>query len=656
MSYTVLARRYRSETFDDVVGQEAVSQTLKNAIEGDRVAHAYLFNGTRGVGKTSMARILAKALNCLAFDKPTAKPCCKCESCIAVNEGNDIDVIEIDGASNTGVDHIRELRQNAIYRPARGRFKIYIIDEVHMLSTGAFNALLKTLEEPPEHVKFIMATTEPNKVLPTILSRCQRFDFRNIQASDIADHLKKILTDEKLEAEDSLLRRIARLARGSMRDALSLLDQLLSMSDKKLTLELLDELLGTPRSELIIGLVEAIGQNNLSAALIQVDKALQEGLALEQLAQALQGHFRDLMILRNCPDDTELVDLSDKTVRDKMTEQAKMFDDAALVYNITVMEELLRAVKTSGSGRPLFEAAVVRMTVSERFSDTKALIEQLQQLQSAPASPSRGNPVTQSQSAPAASVPRPAAPVPRPAAAEKVQRPQYEPAEKQQSRSPELRGRRDAGGTTEEKQFTPPETLDIEFLQQQWQNILDEIEKRGKKSLVAFVQLSQPFSWQEQTLTIQFRPEQNGMRSLLQDRPEQMREIGGVLADVLAQPVQLRLASPGATVTNESEKTACGKAPPYKTATRSTIHLEDSVAATQPRTISNGGHGLPYKTEPEPAIRPQAEPEPKASQTKMPPGAKPSQTEINEAMQEPQIRNVQEILGGKIRHIERGES
>jgi len=601
MSYTVLARRYRSETFDDVVGQQAVAQTLKNAIEGDRVAHAYLFNGTRGVGKTSMARILAKALNCLTFDKPTAKPCCKCESCIAVNEGNDIDVIEIDGASNTGVDHIRELRQNAIYRPARGRFKIYIIDEVHMLSTGAFNALLKTLEEPPEHVKFIMATTEPNKILPTILSRCQRFDFRNIQANDIANHLKKILTDEKMEAEDILLRRIARLARGSMRDALSLLDQLLSMSDGKLTLELLDELLGTPRSELIIGLVEAIGQNNLSAALIQVDKALQEGLALEQLGQALQGHFRDLMILRNCPDDTELVDLSDKTVREKMAEQAKMFDDAALVYNITVMEELLRAVKTSGSGRPLFEAAVVRMTVSERFSDTKALIEQLQQLQSAPASPSRGNPVTQSQSAPAAPAPRPAALVK--SETKKVSDP----------------------FNSEKKQFTPPETLDIEFLQQQWQNILSEIEKRGKKSLVAFVQLSQPLSWEEQTLTIQFRPEQNGMRSLLQDRPEQMQEIGGALADVLGQPVQLCLASVGAVDTNRSGKTARGKT-------------------------------TPDKTEPEPAIMPQAKPEPKASSAKMPPGAKPSQTEINEAMQEPQIRNVQEILGGKVRHIERGKN
>ena len=181
MAYTVLARKYRSQTFDDVVGQDPIAQTLKNAIKTDRVSHAYLFSGTRGVGKTTMARILAKALNCLAVDKPTTKPCCKCDSCTAINIGEDIDVIEIDGASNNRVDEIRELRENAIYRPARSRFKIYIIDEVHMLTTSAFNALLKTLEEPPSHIKFIFATTEPNKVLATIQSRCQRFDFSNIR-------------------------------------------------------------------------------------------------------------------------------------------------------------------------------------------------------------------------------------------------------------------------------------------------------------------------------------------------------------------------------------------------------------------------------------------------------------------------------------------
>src|SRR5947209_14944298 len=187
MSYTVLARRYRSGTFDEVIGQDHIAQTLKKAIESGRIAHAYLFCGTRGTGKTSMARIMAKALNCHKFDAPTTTPCGTCASCVAIARGDEMDVIEIDAASNTGVDNIRELIENSQYRPAASRFKVYIIDEVHMLSKSAFNALLKTLEEPPEHVKFILATTEPEKVLATILSRCQRYDFRNIPTREIAD-------------------------------------------------------------------------------------------------------------------------------------------------------------------------------------------------------------------------------------------------------------------------------------------------------------------------------------------------------------------------------------------------------------------------------------------------------------------------------------
>ena len=198
MAYTVLARKYRSQTFDDVIGQEPVSSTLKNAIESNRISHAYLFCGTRGVGKTTMARILAKALNCLAFDEPTTKPCCQCQNCLAINKGDDIDVIEIDGASNNRVEEIRQLRENAVYKPAKSRFKIYIIDEIHMLTTSAFNALLKILEEPPEHIKFIFATTEPNKVIPTIQSRCQRFDFKNIGPSAIAKHLENLLHEKLL--------------------------------------------------------------------------------------------------------------------------------------------------------------------------------------------------------------------------------------------------------------------------------------------------------------------------------------------------------------------------------------------------------------------------------------------------------------------------
>ncbi|MHC4489315.1 MAG: DNA polymerase III subunit gamma/tau [Planctomycetota bacterium] len=247
--YTVLARKYRSQTFDDVIGQDPIAQTLKNAIKTSRVAHAYLFTGTRGVGKTTMARILAKSLNCLAADAPTTEPCCKCNSCTAVNLGEDIDVIEIDGATNNGVEQVRELRQNAIYRPARCRFKIYIIDEVHMLTVPAFNALLKILEEPPSHVKFIFATTEPNKVIATIQSRCQRFDFNSIGPGLIAEQLKSILKQEKIKFEDDLILPLAKMANGSMRDGLSLLDRLISTGVQPLTAQLLQVYLGCPDSE-----------------------------------------------------------------------------------------------------------------------------------------------------------------------------------------------------------------------------------------------------------------------------------------------------------------------------------------------------------------------------------------------------------------------
>ena len=210
MSYTVLARRYRSSTFDEVIGQEHVAQTLKRAIESDRVAHAYLFNGTRGVGKTSMARILAKALNCRSFDAPTTTPCGKCDSCVAIARGDDIDVIEIDAASNTGVDNVRDIIENSQYRPAMSRFKVYIIDEVHMLSKSAFNALLKTLEEPPGHVKFIFATTEPHKLPETILSRCQRHNFRRIPAARMLERLKEIAKAESIDVSERSLALLVR--------------------------------------------------------------------------------------------------------------------------------------------------------------------------------------------------------------------------------------------------------------------------------------------------------------------------------------------------------------------------------------------------------------------------------------------------------------
>jgi DNA polymerase-3 subunit gamma/tau len=377
MAYTVLARKYRSQTFDDVVGQDPIAQTLKNAIKTDRVAHAYLFTGTRGVGKTTMARILAKALNCLNADAPTTQPCCKCDSCTAINTGEDIDVIEIDGASNNRVEEIRELRQNAIYRPARSRFKVYIIDEVHMLTVSAFNALLKTLEEPPSHIKFIFATTEPNKVIATIQSRCQRFDFNNINAKLIAEQLRSILKQEKIKYEDDLILSLAKMANGSMRDGLSLLDRLISTGARPLTVKLLEEFLGCPNTEKIYELLERIADSDTAGTLAAAENLTTTGLTEVQIVDALVDHMRDLMVVNSAGPDTELLILTDEQ-RKRTAELAQKFDVAGLVYNITALEKLRWSVKNTDTPRALLDALLVRFAMSEHFLNVDALLSKLQ--------------------------------------------------------------------------------------------------------------------------------------------------------------------------------------------------------------------------------------------------------------------------------------
>jgi len=384
MAYTVLARRFRSQTFGDVVGQDAVAQTLKNAIETERVAHAYLFSGTRGVGKTTMARVLAKSLNCLESDNPTTTPCCKCDSCIAINLGEDLDVIEIDGASNNSVDNIRELRKNAIYRPARARYKIYIIDEVHMLSTSAFNALLKILEEPPEHVKFIFATTEPNKVLPTIQSRCQRFDFSSISSEVIGEQLKKILKSEKIKYEDDVILHLSRLANGSMRDALSLLDQLISSGAKKLTVEILQEFLGEADRAKICRLLGEIGDKNAGQTLEVTGELLNSGLTPSQILQAAIDCMRDIMVLKTAGDKTDLLVLT-KQEREKISEVANKFDIPALIYSITALEKMRWTVKNSENARALLEASLLRLALSEHFLSAEKLLAQIKKKTVTPA-------------------------------------------------------------------------------------------------------------------------------------------------------------------------------------------------------------------------------------------------------------------------------
>lgn len=364
MSYTVLARRYRSQTFDQLVGQQAVTQTLLAAVRLNRVAHAYLFTGTRGVGKTSTARLLADAL---------ANPSGDATIHDAILSGRDTDVIEIDAASNNSVENARELIANAGYRPLRGHKKVYIVDEVHMLSNSAFNALLKIMEEPPPHVVFILCTTDTHKVPATIQSRCQRYDFRNISAADIAAQLRAVVDGEQRQADDDVLHMVARLANGSMRDALSLMERLLATGQARLTGEALEQLLGLPERALIGALIDAAAEANTAAALGAAHQLLSTGTSVEQVLTALADRFRDLMVIHACGADTELVDLNDDA-RKAADRQAQRFDPAGLVHNIALCDAVARSSRTSTFPRALFDALVVRLCMAEKLADVTAIV------------------------------------------------------------------------------------------------------------------------------------------------------------------------------------------------------------------------------------------------------------------------------------------
>ncbi|MBC03950.1 MAG: DNA polymerase III, subunit gamma and tau [Phycisphaerae bacterium] len=363
--YQVLARRYRSRTFDEVVGQEPIADTLQRAIDRRRTAHAYLFCGTRGVGKTSMARIFARALNASAEDVG--------EDDASILRGEDLDVVEIDGASNNSVQDARDLIANASVLPARAPYKIYIIDEVHMLSTAAFNALLKTMEEPPPHVKFILCTTEPHKVLPTIQSRCQRFDFRPIPVPRIADHLREVLEAESIPAEDAAIARVARLANGSMRDGLSILERLVAAADGSIDGPLLERVLGVPPEDRVAEAVLAIGQGDVAGALRATAGLLGEGLPAERVLDGFAERFRQLLVAATCGADPEVLETAEDEAEALRTE-AEGYDPAQLVHLVALCDAAAQRVRMSTVPRAIVDAVVARMAMSERYRDAATLL------------------------------------------------------------------------------------------------------------------------------------------------------------------------------------------------------------------------------------------------------------------------------------------
>ena len=366
MSYLVLARKYRPQSFEDLIGQEHVAKTLANAIAQDRVAHAFLFTGVRGVGKTTSARILAKCLNCLGADGkakgPTSKPCQQCAACTEIAAGVDMDVQEIDAASYNGVDEVRRLQEGLAFRPARDRFKIYIVDEVHMLSNAAWNAFLKTLEEPPPHVKFIFATTEVHKVPVTILSRCQRYDFKLVGARPIAARLRDVLALEKIEAEESAISVLAREAAGSMRDAMSLLDQVIAYGGQKVTSEDVTRVLGVADRAVMNDLTGAILAGDAGKALSVLDAVARQGFDLVHLCRDLLRHVRNLVVGRVCDESQarELLDLADEEVADVL-KLAKESDPDDLGRIFTALSKAFDEIVKSGQVRSVLEMTIVRL-------------------------------------------------------------------------------------------------------------------------------------------------------------------------------------------------------------------------------------------------------------------------------------------------------
>jgi DNA polymerase-3 subunit gamma/tau len=373
MSYQVLARKYRPQKFSEVIGQEHVTRTLKNAIEQGRTAHGYIFSGHRGIGKTTVARILAMALNCRSADKPVTEPCGVCESCTEIRAGNSVDVIEIDAATNRGIDEIRELREGARYRPARDRFKIYILDEAHQITDAAFNALLKTLEEPPSHVVFMLATTQPEDIPQTVRSRCQHFSFRAVRFEEILGQLKDLLGRENIEADEDALALLAEAGDGSIRDALSILDQAIACCDGRLTAETIRQLAGAAPSTVLEEVMQAVAQSSSETVLRLVDRLISEGHSPTHFARQMVRFLRNTVVAKIAGGDSSLLQISGDE-RARVARVAALFNEEDLARHLQIMLRTHGELGYRQEQRFHLELGLLKMTHAQRLLPIEELL------------------------------------------------------------------------------------------------------------------------------------------------------------------------------------------------------------------------------------------------------------------------------------------
>lgn len=378
MGYTALYREWRPKTFEDLVGQEHITTTLKNEILNNRIAHAYLFCGTRGTGKTSTAKVMAKALNCL--DLQDGEPCNECEMCRKINDGLAIDVTELDAASNNGIDKIRDIIDDTKYPPQEAKYKVYIMDEVHMLSVGAVNAFLKTLEEPPKNVIFILATTDPQKLPITILSRCQRFDFKRINQKEISGRLRLITESQNVECEEKSLDLIARVSDGAMRDALSILDQAIAMGDNQINYEDLVSILGLVTNEYLFDITNSIIDKNVERAMVIIDKLVYSGKDMQLFIKELIGHFRDLLMVKVTNNPEEVLDMSLENIA-LIKEQGRKIRVEEIMRAIRILQDAEINSKASKQSRLYLELSIIKMCKIEYDTSNEVIVSRINKLE-----------------------------------------------------------------------------------------------------------------------------------------------------------------------------------------------------------------------------------------------------------------------------------